>query len=46
MEYYRVFAKALEGKGEVPVAAEDASKVIKLIEMAKESSRTWQTLKV
>lgn len=45
-EYYRVFAKALEGKGEVPVAAEDASKVIKLIEMAKESSRTWQTLKI
>lgn len=39
MEYYRVFAKALEGKGEVPVTIEDAGKVIKLIKIVKESLR-------
>ncbi|OCK74728.1 putative NAD binding Rossmann fold oxidoreductase [Lepidopterella palustris CBS 459.81] len=45
-EYYRLFAQAIEGKGEVPVSPEDASKVIGLIELAKESSKTWQTMKL
>jgi hypothetical protein len=41
MEYYHVFTKALKGKGEVLVTAEDASKVIKLIKIVKESLRIW-----
>jgi len=45
-EFYRQFAKAIDGDGEVPVTAEEASNVIRLVELAKESSRLWQTLKV
>lgn len=44
--FYTGFAKALAGEGEVPVKAEEASAVIRLIELARESSRTGRTLEV
>ncbi|KAK8154345.1 putative NAD binding Rossmann fold oxidoreductase [Phyllosticta citrichinensis] len=46
LEYYRILADALDGKGDVPVKAEQAASVIRLIELAKESSRTGKTLDV
>lgn len=39
MEYYYIFTKALKGKGEVLITAENISKVIKLIKIIKESLR-------
>lgn len=44
--FYEIFAKALEGKGEVPVTAEDAANVIRLAELAKKSSDEGRTLDV
>lgn len=44
VEYYRIFAKALQGQGEVPVKAEEAADVLRIIELAQESSRTGRTL--
>lgn len=44
VEYYRLFGEALKGKGEVPVTAEDAANVLKIIELALESSKTGRTL--
>lgn len=44
--FYTGFAKALAGQGEVPVKAEEASAVIRLIELARESSQTGRTLDV
>lgn len=46
VEYYRVLEKALNGEGEVPVKAEEAAAVIRLIELAKESSQSGKTLDV
>ncbi|PGH20361.1 hypothetical protein AJ80_03629 [Polytolypa hystricis UAMH7299] len=46
VDFYRTFAKALAGEGEVPVSPTDASAVIRLIELAKESSRLGKTLDV
>ncbi|KAL1628637.1 hypothetical protein SLS56_005746 [Neofusicoccum ribis] len=46
VEYYRVLEKALNGQGEVPVKAEEASAVIRLVELAKESSKLGKTLDV
>lgn len=46
VEYYRTFAKAVAGEGEVPVSAEVGSGVIRLVELAKESSTTWRTVDV
>ncbi|KKY23527.1 putative nad binding rossmann fold [Diplodia seriata] len=46
VEYYRVLEKAYKGEGEVPVKAEEASAVIRLIELAKESSKQGKTLDV
>ncbi|KAK7728921.1 hypothetical protein SLS57_002153 [Botryosphaeria dothidea] len=46
VEYYRVLEKALNGEGEVPVKAEEAAAVIRLIELAKESSKSGKTLDV
>ncbi|PGH07542.1 hypothetical protein AJ79_06277 [Helicocarpus griseus UAMH5409] len=46
VDYYRRFAKALAGGGDVPVSASEASDVIRLIELAKESSRLGKTLDV
>ena len=45
-EFYKRLATALAGKGDVPVNASDASIVIKLIELARESSQTGRTLDV
>ncbi|KAI9830755.1 MAG: hypothetical protein M1819_005420 [Sarea resinae] len=46
VEFYQRFADALRGKGEVPVKPEEAGAVIRLIELAKESSKTGRTLDV
>ncbi|KAL1646049.1 hypothetical protein SLS58_003469 [Diplodia intermedia] len=46
VEYYRLLEKAYKGEGEVPVKAEEASAVIRLIELAKESSKQGKTLDV
>ncbi|KAK7612047.1 putative NAD binding Rossmann fold oxidoreductase [Phyllosticta paracitricarpa] len=46
LEYYRIFADALHGKGDVPVTATEAASVIRLIELAKESSKMGKTLDV
>lgn len=46
MAFYREFAKALLGEGEVPVKPEDASAVIRLIELARKSSREGRTLDI
>jgi predicted dehydrogenase len=45
-EFYRKFARALAGEGKVPVDAKAAAGVIRLIELAKESSKTGKTLDV
>ncbi|GAB7347272.1 hypothetical protein MBLNU459_g3361t2 [Dothideomycetes sp. NU459] len=45
VEYYRILASALQGQGEVPVRGEDAADVLRIIEMAQESSDTGRTLK-
>ncbi|KAH0533787.1 hypothetical protein FGG08_007564 [Glutinoglossum americanum] len=45
-EFYRLFAKALAGEGEVPVRPEEARDVICLVELARESSRVGRTLDV
>ena len=44
-EYYRKFARALSGE-QMPASGAEASEVIRLIELAKESSRTGKTLDV
>ncbi|KAL1962601.1 hypothetical protein VTN77DRAFT_9394 [Rasamsonia byssochlamydoides] len=46
VEYYRQLARALAGEGDVPVSGEQASAVIRLIELAKESSKLGKTLDV
>lgn len=45
-EYYRKLARALAGQGDLPASGEEASKVIRLIELAKESSKLGKTLDV
>jgi predicted dehydrogenase len=45
-EFYRKFARALAGEGDVPVSATEASSVIRLVELAHESSRLGRTLDV
>ncbi|KAF2764693.1 NAD(P)-binding protein [Teratosphaeria nubilosa] len=44
VEYYRLFAKALRGEGEVPVQAEDARDVLRIIEFAMQSSKEGRTI--
>ena len=44
--YYSLLAKALAGKGEVPVKAEEAADVIRLVELARQSSKEGKTLDV
>ena len=46
VEFYRRFAKALQGEGEVPVKAEDARDVLKIIDMALLSSKEGRTIVV
>ena len=43
---YSQFARALAGQGDVPVKVEDASAVIRLIELAKQSSSEGRTVNV
>lgn len=42
--YYRDFAQALEGKRGVPVTAEDARDVLKIIEAAIKSSKEERSI--
>ena len=46
--FYEQFAKAIEGQGKipVPVEAEGAKNVIRLVELARLSSKEGRTLKV
>lgn len=44
--YYNEFAKALNGEGDVPVSATDARSIIRLVELAKESSALGKTMDV
>ena len=44
VEYYRVFGKALAGEGEVPVKAEEARDVLKIIEAALQSSKEGKSI--
>jgi len=45
-EFYRKFARALSGGMQVPVTPESASSVIRLIELAQESSKSGRTVDV
>ncbi|RMJ27982.1 hypothetical protein PHISP_01179 [Aspergillus sp. HF37] len=45
-EYYRKFARALAGQGELPASGDEAAEVIRLIELTKESSRLGKTMDV
>ncbi|EFE43406.1 NAD binding Rossmann fold oxidoreductase, putative [Trichophyton verrucosum HKI 0517] len=45
-EFYRSLAKALSGQGQVPVDPADSGTVIRLVELAKESSKKRSTLPV
>ena len=44
LEFYRRFAKALRGEGEVPVKADDAAEVLRIIEAAQQSSKEGRTI--
>lgn len=44
--YYSQFAQALNGEADVPVTAGDAREVIRLVELAKESSALGKTMEV
>lgn len=46
VEFYRIFGKALQGQGEVPVKAEDARDVLHLLELAQQSSKEDRTITV
>lgn len=46
VEYYRIFAKALKGEGEVPVKAEEAWDVLNIIEAALLSSKEGRTVEL
>lgn len=44
--FYTQLAQAIAGKGEVPVKPEDAREVVRLIELAKQSSDEGRTIEV
>ena len=44
--FYEQLAQAVAGKGEVPVRPEDSRSVIRLVELAKQSSKEGRTLEV
>lgn len=44
VEYYRVFGRALKGEGEVPVKAEEARDVLRIIEAALLSSKEGRSV--
>ncbi|KAI9369690.1 hypothetical protein BJX61DRAFT_133587 [Aspergillus egyptiacus] len=43
-EYYRKMARALAGEGELPASGAEAAEIIRLIELAQESSKQGRTL--
>lgn len=45
-EYYRKLVRALDGQGDLPASGDEAAQVIRLIELARESSATGKTLDV
>lgn len=45
-EYYRKLARALGGEGDLPASGAEAREVIRLIELAQESSKQGKTLDV
>lgn len=45
-EYYRKLARALAGQGELPASGAEAREIIRIIELAKESSRLGKTMDV
>lgn len=45
-EFYHLLAQALDGQGPLPVTAEEARNVIRLVELAKQSSEAVATLTV
>ncbi|KAI9929825.1 hypothetical protein ASPWEDRAFT_147133 [Aspergillus wentii DTO 134E9] len=45
-EYYRKIARALGGQGDLPASGAEAREVIRLIELAQESSKQGKTLNV
>ncbi|KAI6893241.1 UPF0052-domain-containing protein [Hortaea werneckii] len=46
VEYYRLFGKALRGEGEVPVKAEEARDVLRIIEAALQSSKEERSIRL
>ncbi|KJX95794.1 NAD binding Rossmann fold oxidoreductase like protein [Zymoseptoria brevis] len=46
VDYYKTFARALKGEGKVPVAPEDARDVLRLLELALQSSKEGRTIEV
>lgn len=46
VEYYRKLARALAGESDLPASGAEASQVIRLIELARESSRLGKTMDV
>jgi len=44
--FYAIFAKSLAGEGDVPVPPEGVAKVIRLIEMCKESAKLRKTVEL
>lgn len=44
VEYYRVFGKAVAGEGDVPVKAEEARDVLRIIEAALQSSKEGKSV--
>lgn len=46
VEYYRKLARALAGESELPASGAEASQVIRLIELARESSKLGKTMDV
>lgn len=45
-EYYRKLARALSGEGALPASGVEAGQVIRLIELAQESSKMGKTVDV
>lgn len=45
-EYYRKLARALAGEGALPASGVEAGQVIRLIELAQESSKVGKTIDV
>ena len=46
VDYYRILSDALKESGDIPVKAEDARDVLRIIELAKQSSDEGRTIDV